>query len=179
MQSIGVAKFIGPMSAISHCRYDSTLPAVGIRQQAHHLRKATLLIATAITAAIGFAVPAGKAVAEPFPPLPVMEDDGTYIVGKDIPPGLYMTLGARGDGMCSWLRLSSIGSDDASGVIDRGASIEAQYALISPTDKAFETHGCQTWSKGSRPATPITPIPRTCTYPLTGCQDPDAGKPSP
>ncbi|MDT7770391.1 MAG: hypothetical protein QOI30_3408 [Mycobacterium sp.] len=141
--------------------------------------KVTLLFAAALTASVGCAVPAGDAAAEPFPPVPFMEYDGTYIVGKDIRPGLYMTLGARGDGMCSWLRLSSIGSGDASHIIDRGGSSDAQYALISPTDKAFETHGCQTWSKGSRPATPITPIPRTCTYPLTGCQDPEAGKPSP
>jgi hypothetical protein len=141
--------------------------------------KPALLIATAIAAAIGCAVPAGNAVAAPSHPVPFMENDGTYIVGKDIRPGLYMTLGARGDGMCSWLRLSSISGGDASSIIDRGGSSDAQYALISPSDKAFETHGCQTWSKGSRPATPISPIPRTCTYPLTGCQDPDAGKPSP
>ncbi|MDT5001168.1 MAG: hypothetical protein QOK12_3273, partial [Mycobacterium sp.] len=42
--------------------------------------KAALLIATAVTAAIGCAVPAGDAAAEPFPPVPFMEYDGTYIV---------------------------------------------------------------------------------------------------
>ncbi|MDT7769663.1 MAG: hypothetical protein QOI30_2673, partial [Mycobacterium sp.] len=95
--------------------------------------KAALLIATAVTAAIGCAGPAGNAVAAPSPPVPFMEDDGTYIVGKDIRPGLYMTLGARADGMCSWSRLSSISSGDASSIIDRGGSSDAQYALISPT----------------------------------------------
>jgi hypothetical protein len=143
------------------------------------LMKATMLIAVAIMAAIGCAVPAGYAVAEPIYPAPYMEHDGSYVVGKDIRPGLYMTWGATGGGMCSWSRLSSIGTGDASTIIDRGESSDAQYALIAPTDKAFETHGCQTWSIGTRPATPIAPVPRTCIYPLTGCHDPDALRPSP
>jgi hypothetical protein len=102
-----------------------------------------------------------------------MEHDGTYVVGKDIRPGLYLTLGAGGGGMCSWSRLSSIGSGDASNVIDRGESSDAQYVLIAPTDTAFETHGCQTWTMGTRTATPIAPIPKTCIYPLTGCINPN------
>jgi hypothetical protein len=143
------------------------------------LLKATRLIVAAITAAIGYVAPAGSAVAEPIYPVPFMEHDGTYLVGKDIRPGLYMTWGATGGGMCSWARLSSTGSGDAATVIDRGESSDAQYALIAPTDKAFETLGCQTWSIGTRPATPIPPAPPTCIYPLTGCQDPDALRPSP
>jgi hypothetical protein len=131
--------------------------------------KAILLIATATTAAIGYGAPAGYAVPEPSH---YMEHDGTYLVGRDIAPGLYLTWGATGGGMCSWSRLSSIGGDDASSIIDRGESSDAQYALIAPTDKAFETHGCQTWSTGPRPATPKGPVPRGCIYPLTGCIDP-------
>src|ERR1700682_3476092 len=100
--------------------------------------KAKLVIAAAIAAVIGCAAPAGSAVAAPIYPVPFMDHDGTYLVGKDIRPGLYMTLGATGGGMCSWSRLSSIGSGDASTIIDRGESSDAQYALIAPTDKAFE-----------------------------------------
>lgn len=132
--------------------------------------KATLLIAAAVTAAIGCPAPAA---AFPLYPLPFMEHDGTYLVGKDIRPGLYLTWGTSGGGMCSWSRLLSIGSGDASNVIDRGESSDAQYVLIAPTDTAFETHGCQTWSMGTRPATPIAPIPKTCIYPLTGCINPN------
>lgn len=133
----------------------------------------------AITAAIGYALAPGSADAEPIYPLPYMVHDGTYVVGKDIRPGLYMTGGSTGAGTCSWLRLSSISSGDASNIIDRGESSDAQYALIAPTDKAFETHGCQTWSIGTRPATPIEPPGRTCIYPLTGCVDPSAEAPRP
>jgi hypothetical protein len=132
--------------------------------------KATLLVAVAITAAIG--CPA-TATAFPLYPTTFMEYDGTYMVGKDIRPGLYSTRGTSGGGVCSWSRLSSIGSGDGSNVIDRGESSDARYALIAASDMAFETHGCQTWSMGSRPATPIAPIPKTCIYPLTGCVNPN------
>lgn len=153
---------------------------VNQRRDYPSLMKATLLIATAITGALAYAVPAEPAVAEPIYPVPFMEHDGTYRVGKDIRPGLYMTRGATPGGTCSWLRLSSTdNSGDASAVIDSGESSDAQYAQIAPTDNAFETHGCQTWSVGSRPAAPIAPIPRTCIYPLTGCVDPNAQLPSP
>jgi len=138
--------------------------------------KARLLIAAATTVAIGCVAPAERAVAAPIYAVPFMEHDGTYLVGTQILPGLYMTLGATGDGLCSWSRLSSIGSGDAATIIDRGQSPDAQYALIAPTDKAFETHGCQAWSIRTRAATPIAPVPKTCIYPLTGCQDPDAGQ---
>lgn len=134
-----------------------------------------LLIATAVAVTLGYAAPTGSALAAPLYPVSFMEYDGTYVVGKDIQPGLYMTWGATGTGVCSWSRLSSIDSRDAGSVIGRGESAGAQYALISSTDVAFETYGCQTWSRGSRPATPIAPVPKTCIYPLTGCVDPAAG----
>lgn len=149
--------------------------AANPRHDYSSLMKATMVIAVAI----GFVAPAGSAVAEPIAAAPFMEHDGIYIVGKDIRPGLYMTWGATERGMCSWSRLSSIGSGVAATIIDRGESSDAQYALIAHTDKAFETHGCQTWSIGTRPAAPIAPVPRTCIYPLTGCQDPDALRPRP
>jgi hypothetical protein len=137
--------------------------------------KATSLIA-AVAAALGCAAPATA-----FPPYPVpfMEHDGTYQVGKDIRPGLYLTLGGFGSETCSWTRLASTTSRDVSSVIDRGESRDAQYAQIAPTDAAFETHGCQAWRIGPRPATPIAPPGRTCIYPLTGCVDPSASAPSP
>lgn len=130
--------------------------------------KAPLVLAITVTAALG--CPA-SATANPFGPLPYMDHDGTYTVGEDIRPGMYLTLGARGGGDCSWSRLSSLGNHPPD-IIDHGSSTEAQYALIATSDVAFETHGCQPWSIGTRPATPIEPIPKTCIYPLTGCVDP-------
>jgi hypothetical protein len=139
--------------------------------------RATPLIAAVALVTIGYAAPA--AADPPAYPSPFMDHDGTYLVGTDIRPGLYLTAGARGSGNCSWIRQSAGGGGDVSNIIDRGESSQAQYALIAPTDKAFETHGCQIWSIGTRPATPIEPPGRTCIYPLTGCQDPNLYAPSP
>lgn len=138
--------------------------------------KAMLFTVATIAAGLGCAAPA---TAFPPHPLPFMEHDGTYLVGKDIRPGLYLTSGARQDGICSWARLSSVGSSDVSDVIDRRESSDSQYAQIARTDTAFETRGCQTWKIGTRPATPITPPGRTCIYPLTGCVDPNEDLPRP
>lgn len=150
----------------------SMVPSVDRRRDYPSPVKAAVVIAAATAAAIGCAVPAE---ADPLVhPVPYIEHDGTYLVGKDIRPGLYLTLGAAGAGDCSWVRRSAGGSGDASNVIERGESNDAQYALIEPTDNAFETHGCQAWRIGTRPATPIQPPGPTCIYPLTGCIDPNA-----
>jgi hypothetical protein len=116
--------------------------------------KATALISVIPMAAIGFAAPAASS------PTFYIEHDGTYVVGRDIEPGLYFTPGSVGGRVCSWSRGS-----------DRGESSDAQYVLIAPTDKEFRTDGCQPWTTETRPATPITPPGRTCIYPLTGCVD--------
>lgn len=138
--------------------------------------KATLLCAAAVATAIGCAAPA---TAFPPQPVPFIEHDGTYVVDKDIRPGLYVTLGASGGDVCSWTRLVSISSHGVSNVIDHGEARDAQYAQIASTDEAFETHGCQAWRIGTRTATPIAPPGRTCIYPLTGCVDPSENAPSP
>jgi hypothetical protein len=131
--------------------------------------KVTSPVAAAVAGAIVCAAPVE---ALPPQPVPFIEHDGTYRVDVDIRPGLYLTPGAAGSAVCSWLRLSSAGGREAPNVIEHGESSGAQYALVAPTDAAFETHGCGTWSIGSRAATPIAPPGRTCIYPLTGCVDP-------
>jgi hypothetical protein len=139
---------------------------------------ATVVATVLASSTIGYGCARGAADPPSYPSL-FMDHDGTYLVGTDIRPGLYLSQGASGAGNCSWTRLSSGGSGDVSNVVAQGDSRGAQYALIAPTDKAFETHGCQMWSIGTRPATPIEPPGRTCIYPLTGCQDPNLYAPSP
>ncbi|GAB5014354.1 hypothetical protein MAHJHV65_12900 [Mycobacterium avium subsp. hominissuis] len=116
--------------------------------------KVIALMAAGATAAIGLAAPAAAS------PISYMEHDGTYRVGRDIQPGLYFTQGSAAGRVCSWSRGS-----------DRVQSSEAQYVLIAPTDMEFRTEGCQPWTAGTRPASPIAPPGRTCIYPLTGCVD--------
>ena len=75
--------------------------------------------------------------------------DGTWIVGSDIAPGLYVAPGII-DEYCSWERLSGFG-----GTFDEIIAIEFDYGRklveIASTDAAFKSDGCGLW-------TPITEI---------------------
>ena len=75
--------------------------------------------------------------------------DGTWIVGSDIAPGLYVAPGIIEDS-CYWERLSGFG-----GTLDEIIAIEFDYGRqlveIASTDVAFKSDGCGLW-------TPITEI---------------------
>ena len=73
--------------------------------------------------------------------------DGVYLVGTDIQPGTYVS---NSPGYCSWYRLSSI-SGESNNIIDSDNSASGkQYVTIKPTDVAFKTLSCSTWSLVSR-----------------------------
>lgn len=78
-------------------------------------------------------------------PKSVIETDGTFLVGTDIAPGLYRTPGSSD---CYWARLDSL---DTSDIIDNNLSAGQQVVEILPTDRAFLTEGCSTWSLASAP----------------------------
>src|ERR1700691_5890522 len=82
--------------------------------------RATPLIAAVALVTIWYAAPV--AADPPMYPSPFMDHDGTYLVGTDIRPGLYLTAGARGSGNCSWMRQSAGGGGDVSNIIHRGGS---------------------------------------------------------
>jgi hypothetical protein len=67
--------------------------------------------------------------------------DGTYLIGKDIPAGIYRT---KGDDGCYWEREHDLkGSLDSIAVNDNS---EGQVVVqILATDAAFKSDGCGTW----------------------------------
>lgn len=68
--------------------------------------------------------------------------DGTWTVGSDVQPGVYVADG--GDG-CSWQRLS----DPAAGpgdVTAQGLPLPHTAVAIMPDDAAFKTEGCGAWT---------------------------------
>jgi hypothetical protein len=69
--------------------------------------------------------------------------NGTYLIGADIAPGTYRTVGAP-DG-CYWARLrgTSGGSND---IIANDFGSGWNVVTIAPTDLAFKTSGCGTWT---------------------------------
>jgi len=80
------------------------------------------------------------------PPWPktTIETEGIYVVGTDIAPGTWREPGGSA---CYWARLRSL---DTSDIIDNSNSDGPQVVEIQPSDKAFQTRGCATWTKTDR-----------------------------
>jgi hypothetical protein len=69
--------------------------------------------------------------------------DGTYTVGKDFKAGTYRAPGPGSN--CYWERLKGFGGslDD---IIANNNTGDPSVETIEPTDKAFQTRGCGTWT---------------------------------
>lgn len=70
--------------------------------------------------------------------------DGTYRVGKDIPPGWYVTTSENGFENCYWERLDATGEIIDNNFIRNGFRAEV---TISASDYSFSTDGCGEWRK--------------------------------
>jgi len=102
----------------------------------------------------GSSVP--TAVASPQQPIP---GDGTYRVGVDVQPGVYISAGGIGGFPCVWFRHRTLGADP-SDIIDSNASQGQQIVTIAGTDATFETSSCRPWSLsgGGAPAKASAPM---------------------
>ena len=92
--------------------------------------------------------PTSTATATPEPavtvaPAPTDFGPGTHMVGIDIQPGTYRT--RRPSAFCEWSRLKgTTGSEED--VIETDYVIGYGVIEISPSDLAFKSDGCGTWS---------------------------------
>jgi hypothetical protein len=68
--------------------------------------------------------------------------DGTYLVGTDIPSGVYR---APGGAFCYWERLSGLSGDVVDVLANDLSEHSRQIVEIKATDKAFKASGCGTW----------------------------------
>jgi hypothetical protein len=153
--------------ALASCGSTASRPAVTV----------TVTSDGSAASAPGVAYPsATQPPSTPTGPKSVIEQDGTYLVGVDIRPGVYRTLGGS---QCYWARLSSL---DTSDIIDNNNSSGPQVIEILATDRAFLSSNCQSWTAeaasdlgpepGARPATGSPPGPvyasttgvLSCTY---------------
>jgi hypothetical protein len=71
--------------------------------------------------------------------------NGTWVVGTDIEPGTYRTDGATGPG-CYWARLSGL-SGEFGDIITNGITEGPTTVTIASSDAAFESQGCQQWTR--------------------------------
>ncbi|QHC01069.1 hypothetical protein EK0264_12730 [Epidermidibacterium keratini] len=98
------------------------------------------------------AAPAPTTTAEPTtteaPPPPTTEAPtpsfgaGTYLVNVDIPPGTYQSSGGS---TCYWERLSGT-SGEFDDIIANDLPAGQAIVTIEPTDVAFSSTGCGTWT---------------------------------
>jgi uncharacterized protein YceK len=70
---------------------------------------------------------------------PVIDKDGTYLVGVDVPAGDYRNAGGA---QCYWARLRG---PDPSDIIASEKGSGPQVIRIQLGDAAFSTKGCGTW----------------------------------
>ena len=81
--------------------------------------------------------------------------DGTWIVGTDVPPGIYATAGGS---LCYWSRLSGFGGSLGE-IIANEVSGGRTVVEIEPDDQGFETNGCGDWRPASEVTAPLSDIP--------------------
>ena len=79
--------------------------------------------------------------------------DGIYLVGIDIAPGRYRTVGSSES--CRWYRVASFGGMKGVDYVPPPGSRRESIVDIAATDAGFETSGCGTWTSDLTPT--VTP----------------------
>ncbi len=110
---------------------------------------------TATATPVPTATPAATPTPSPTATPEAGFEDGTWIVGADIEPGLYV---APGSGQCYWARLSGFGGSlDEIIANDLGAG--RKLVAISASDAGFRTSGCGRWKPHVEISSPLARIP--------------------
>jgi hypothetical protein len=121
----------------------------------------------------------GTLLAQPAPAVPgtTIPGDGTYRVGVDIQPGVYTS---QGGSTCYWARLAGL-SGSSDDVIANNLQSGPQVVQIAPTDAAFTTSRCGTWSlaSGGGGGAWSAPAPGAATPSSTGIALPPGAQPCP
>jgi hypothetical protein len=89
-------------------------------------------------------------------PVRILPGDGTYKMGADLSPGTYRSPGGES---CYWERLRGLGGSIAD-VIANGAGTGPQVVHVAPSDVAFKTQHCFTWTldPAATTTTSTTPV---------------------
>lgn len=72
--------------------------------------------------------------------------DGTYLVPDDVTPGTYRSE-KTDSGNCYWARLKDPAGGLGAIIANYDNNLGPSVVTITPTDKAFETAGCATWTR--------------------------------
>ncbi|MEU2030293.1 hypothetical protein [Nocardia amamiensis] len=109
------------------------------------MRASTLLLAGATASAVTL-LAAGTAAAEPANTMP---QDGVYLVGVDILPGVWEAPGTPDPAFgCDWRRLWKVEGDNTNLqniIANNYTRLSPVRVEIKPTDVAFRTENCGPW----------------------------------
>lgn len=112
------------------------------------MRRLVILVAAAFVATfatVGISAKASYGVISAAPATTF--GDGTYEVGNDIAPGTYATSVPDDSFGCYWERDKSLNGSPDSIIANDTLNPRAHGLVqIKPTDKAFKSDGCGTWS---------------------------------
>lgn len=89
------------------------------------------------------ATPPASSPAEPDSGERTIPGDGTFLVGSEVQPGTYRSIGIEGRS-CVWKRLSGLSGGPGT-TIAFGSSKGPVIVEIEATDKGFQTVDCATW----------------------------------
>lgn len=83
--------------------------------------------------------------------------EGTYLVGTELAPGQYAASGQVDDYMgCYWKRLSGTTGDFEDIIASDYTHAERVIVTVLPSDYAFESEYCGTWTRiGDVPTAPL------------------------
>lgn len=73
-------------------------------------------------------------------PQSAINHDGTFVVGKDIVPGVYSSAGPLPGDSCYWRRIAFDNT-----TLENALTKQPQTVQIDAGDMAFKTKGCQPW----------------------------------
>jgi hypothetical protein len=105
----------------------------------------TVTVTVTVTPKATIPPPKPKPTVAPKPAPVTIGGDGTFLVGSDVAAGRYKS-GAPDSGNCYWARLSGTG-DSFNDIIANNNSAGPSVVTIRKTDAAFETSGCNEWTK--------------------------------
>lgn len=114
-----------PASAAEQQRIDQERSALDQRQRELDARESAIATAEAVAASNTFT------------------GDGTFLVGQEIQPGTWRSQGGSG---CYWKRLDSL-DGSSQNIIDNENARGPTIVTIAPTDVAFHTDDCGTWTR--------------------------------
>lgn len=143
---VGGVTAVAPVIDGSDLTFDGTTMALASLTQQREAWPAAA-VSPAYSPVDDTAMPPAAPMPPPPPASPGTFGPGTWRIGEQLPPGTYQTAGPQsGFPLCYWSRLSGF-SGEFTEIIANDVAYGPATVAVAPGDAAFETSGCQPWSR--------------------------------